>query len=155
MRLLLLLLALSMFSCGTTGKIQTVEQHQFDRYLYECTVVSVYDGDTQTLVFHLGLGVDVTHRTRLARVDTPELRGPEREEGLYVADYVRRLLVGKKVWVQTDEDKKGKYGRIITEIWFYGEPGWINLSDHLLHFNLAKPYTDENYQLELLGEFRN
>lgn len=80
---------------------------------YRARIVSVYDGDTITADVDLGLGIELTNQKfRLLGVDTPELRGEERELGLQVRDEVRKLLPeGSEVLLITDRDKKGKYGR--------------------------------------------
>ena len=46
-----------------------------------------------------------------AHVDTPEVRGPERPEGLKVKEYVKGLLEGKDLTIETF--KVEKYGRYI------------------------------------------
>ena len=52
-------------------------------YEYNAIVTKVYDGDTITVDIDLGLGVWLKKQTiRLYGINTPELRGDEREEGL-------------------------------------------------------------------------
>lgn len=79
------------------------------------------------VVTDLGFGIKVKQRYRLARVDTPEIRGEEREQGLYVTRIVEQLIEGKEVFLKSE--KKGSFGRYLNE---------VNLSDHLLAENLAK-----------------
>lgn len=108
-------------------------------YEYRARITKVYDGDTFTAEIDLGLRVKVTGRLRLARVNTPEVRGPERPEGLRVRDYVRGLILGKAVVISTQKDKKGKYGRWIAEV-VYIDTFWktVNLSEHLVQQGMAR-----------------
>ena len=103
---------------------------------------SVYDGDTCKVDIDLGLKTWVFgEKLRLARIDTPELRGDEREQGLLVRDFVREKIAGKEVLVQTLKDRKGKYGRYLAEIWYTDSDGqYVNLNDLLLDKDYAKVY---------------
>lgn len=58
-------------------------------YFYKAVVRDVYDGDSCTVDIDLGFGIWMKgQKLRLMGIDTPELRGSEREEGLKVRDYV-------------------------------------------------------------------
>ena len=106
-------------------------------YTYRAEVISVYDGDTITVDIDLGLGVWVCGQTlRLYGIDTPELRGEERPEGLKVRDWLLEKLMGRPIVVQTLKDDKGKYGRWLAIVWLDGE----NVNDELLLSGRAKPY---------------
>jgi len=109
-------------------------------YSYSAVVTDIYDGDTFTLEFDLGFGLHFEDVIRLARVDTPELRGKERPEGVKVRDKVAELILNKPVVAVTDQDDRGKYGRLIAEIYYQENGFWINLSQYLLENNLAEPY---------------
>lgn len=61
------------------------------------------------VVTDLGFGIKVKQRYRLARVDTPEVRGAEREQGLYVTRIVEQLIEGKDVLLMSK--KKRSFGR--------------------------------------------
>lgn len=99
---------------------------QENLYIYKGVVERVVDGDT--------FDIKVKQRYRLARVDTPEVRGKEREQGLYVTRIVEQLIEEKEVLLKSE--KKGGFGRYLSEIWI----NEVNLSDHLLQENLAKLY---------------
>ena len=106
----------------------------FTPYTYKAKVVKVYDGDTFTVDIDLGFHI-VYHKqvVRLARINTPEIRGVERPQGLIVRDLVRDLILDKEVVIKTIKDKKEKYGRYLAEVEFEDENGkTINLSDYLL-----------------------
>ena len=66
-------------------------------------------------------------------VDTPEIRESERPEGLKVKEYVKGLIEGKELTIETF--KVGKYGRCICEV--YLDDG-EKLSEHLLARKIAE-----------------
>jgi len=120
-------------------------------YEYKALIYNVVDGDTMDFEIDLGFGIRYEGRLRLYGVNTPEVRGPEKERGLIVKEYVRDLLEGHEVVLQTVK-WKGKYGRYIAKVMFEeristGDSGTIpvttltNLSDHLVHKGMAK-YVD-------------
>lgn len=115
-------------------------------YHYTALVTSVYDGDTLTVDIDLGLNMWAKNQViRLWKVDTPELRGEERERGLLVRDEIRKLVLNKHVLVRTildkrGQDKTGKYGRLLGEILVEEDDGTIlNINDYLLAQNMAIP----------------
>lgn len=106
-------------------------------YTYKALVVGVYDGDTITVDIDLGMNTWKRNvKLRLGRIDTPELRGEEKEEGKRVRDYVRATILNKEVVIKTSKDKTGKYGRYIAEVLIDG----MNLNDHLLELGMATEY---------------
>ena len=106
-------------------------------YLYKAQVVGVYDGDTITVDIDLGMDTWKKNvKLRLARIDTPEVRGQEKERGKEVRDYVRDLILNKEVTIKTLKDATGKYGRYIAEVVVDG----INLNDHLIEQGMAEEY---------------
>lgn len=114
-------------------------------YFYAARVIDVYDGDTMRVDLDLGLGVWRHNQTiRLWKVNTPELRGPEREEGLKVRDFVRALVLEKPVLLRTildkrGEDQTGKFGRLLGEVLVERAEGRIlNVNRLLLQRGMAK-----------------
>ena len=55
-------------------------------------------------------------KLRLYGIDTPELRGPEREQGIIVRDILREMILNKEVTIRSYKDKQGKYGRYLANI---------------------------------------
>ena len=106
-------------------------------YTYQAKILSVYDGDTFDAEIDLGFGVKVYQRLRAYGVNTPELRGDEKQEGLRVRNIVRGLILEKQVTLKTLKDKKGKFGRYLAVVYV----GEMNLNSYLIKNNLAK----ENY----------
>lgn len=85
-------------------------------YNYKAHIKDVYDGDTVTAVVDLGFLHYQEMKLRLYGIDTPELRGPEREQGLIVRDILREMILDKDVEIHSYKDKQGKYGRYLATI---------------------------------------
>jgi micrococcal nuclease len=86
-------------------------------YTYKAKVIKVYDGDTITADIDLGFGIWMKNQTiRLYGINTPEVRGEERERGTIVRDWLCEQILNKEVILNTFKDKKGKYGRYLAEI---------------------------------------
>ena len=109
-------------------------------YHYKALVTAVYDGDTVTVDFDLGLHTWIKgEKIRLNRINAPEVRGKERPRGLLSRDYLRGLILGKEVIIETFKDKKGKYGRYLAEIWLEEKPGkFTNINDLIVKEGFAK-----------------
>lgn len=105
-------------------------------YEYDATVISVYDGDTITCLVDLGFKVSVVKKIRLYGINTPEMRGEEKEFGKVVRDYLRNIILGKKVKLKTIKDKTGKYGRYLATIFYENK----NINKHLIEIGYAKEY---------------
>ena len=106
-------------------------------YEYRAYVRKVYDGDTITVDIDLGFNIMLyKQKIRLVRINTPEVRGKERAEGLISRDALRVKIGSKWIMLKTQKDKKGKWGRWLGEIWFDGEC----INDWLLNEGLAVPY---------------
>ena len=89
-------------------------------YVYRAVCVSCYDADTITVDIDCGFGVWLhKQKIRFYGINAPEVRGPEREQGLVARDALRAMLpVGKPLVLATKRDKKGKYGRWVAEVYF-------------------------------------
>ena len=117
-------------------------EKNFTLYNYRANVVGVYDGDSVTLDIDLGLGIwSKGQKCRLMGIDTPELRGDEKVEGLKSKQRLCELILGKQVAVETMSDKTGKYGRWLVTIWDLSDDGeWTNINKLLLSEGYAKIY---------------
>tara|TARA_R100000231_G_scaffold18031_1_gene18495 strand:+ start:444 stop:770 length:327 start_codon:yes stop_codon:yes gene_type:complete len=106
-------------------------------YEYKATVVKVYDGDTITVDFDLGFGIVLKKQTiRLFGINTPEVRGPEKFDGIISRDALRQRILGEQVIIKTSKDKKGKYGRWLGEVFVEDE----NINQWLISEGYAKEY---------------
>lgn len=108
-------------------------------YFYRAKVISVYDGDTCTVHIDLGLKMWVhSEKIRLSRINAPEMRGPEKEQGRQSRDYLRGLILGKNILLQTQKDQQGKYGRYLGEIWLEIDGQWQNVNNMLVQNGFAE-----------------
>jgi micrococcal nuclease len=73
---------------------------------------------------------------RLYGIDTPEIRGEEREKGLVVRDIVRAMILDKEVIINSYKDKQEKYGRYLANIII----GDVDLNQWLVQNGHAKEY---------------
>ena len=106
-------------------------------YKYRAFVKKVYDGDTITVDIDLGFNVFMNNqKIRLSRINTPEIRGKQREQGLKSKIALEKRILNKKIMIHTQKDKKGKYGRWLAEIWLDDEC----INDWLLSEGLAEKY---------------
>jgi len=115
-------------------------------YQYKATIERIVDGDTIDVTVDLGFFLTSRMRIRLRGLDTPEIRGPERPEGLKVKAFVQETIPpGKQVVINTY--KVGKYGRYIADILFHTDSqDWreiiatgTNLNQLLLEKGMAEP----------------
>jgi micrococcal nuclease len=116
----------------------TAEKYwEFKMYEYKATVVKVYDGDTITVDIDLGFGIVLKKQVlRLYGINTPEVRGAEKEEGKKVRDLLRSMILEQEITIRTLKDKKGKYGRWLAVV-IHNE---ININEWLLNEGHAKEY---------------
>ncbi|MFQ5407506.1 MAG: thermonuclease family protein [Anaerolineales bacterium] len=86
-------------------------------YTYLATVSRVVDGDTVYVDVDLGFYLRQHMKLRLAGINTPEIRGAERAEGLNAKAFVAAAIpIGSRVVIKTS--KLGKYGRYIADIYY-------------------------------------
>jgi micrococcal nuclease len=86
-------------------------------FQYKAKVVRVVDGDTMWVDVDLGFFLRQTMNLRLNRINTPEIKGEERPEGLKVKQYVEDTLAQcPAVVIKTY--KLGKYGRYIADLYY-------------------------------------
>jgi len=99
-------------------------------YEYRATIRRVVDGDTVDVTLDLGFNILYNSRIRLLGIDTPESRTRDLEEkarGLAAKDRVKELCpVGSSVTLKTTKDGRGKFGRILGEIFVSGIVQSIN-----------------------------
>ena len=98
----------------------------------------VYDADTlMELILDLGFGVQIEVRGRLYGINAPELRGPEKPEGLKSRDWLIQQMDTPDVMIETrpsDERGTGKFGRWLITVWADG----VNLNEEMVKLGFAK-----------------
>ena len=109
-------------------------------YEYRAIIRRVVDGDTVDITLDLGFDILYNNRIRLLGIDTPESRTRDLEEkklGLAAKERVRELCpVGSTVTVKTTKDGRGKFGRILGEIYV----GDVNVNKLLVEEGHAVEY---------------
>lgn len=90
-------------------------------YIYDATVLRIIDGDTIDVAIRWDIGFKIVaetkQRLRLAGINAPEVRGPERPAGLAATQWLAiHLPVGSTVKLQTLKDPDA-FGRYIATLW--------------------------------------
>lgn len=97
-------------------------------YHYNAEVIKIVDADTIDVNIDVGFGGSRIERLRLARINAPEVRGPEREAGLEAKDWLEDIIpLHSRVRIRTYKDDS--FGRYIAEVWL---SGWQNINDMLV-----------------------
>lgn len=88
-------------------------------YWYKATVLEVIDGDTLKLDIDLGMNIILKSRNyRLCFVDTPEIKGFEREDGLKVKMFLEDWInPGDPVLIRIYQIKDPVYGEYIADMY--------------------------------------
>ena len=91
-------------------------------YTYRCNVIKIIDGDTVDVDIDLGFEVWLKkQRIRMYGIDTPESRTRDLEEkkyGLAAKEFLTGMLDDDAgILLKTYKDEKGKFGRILGELW--------------------------------------
>ncbi len=110
------------------------------QYIFSGLVSRVIDGDTYDVTLDLGFYVSHRIRVRLKGVDTPEIYGSNASAaGKTASEYVRQILEGRSVTVQTYKNAPTTYNRWEADIYFDRvDPGGkviesdLNLAEHLV-----------------------
>lgn len=110
---------------------------------YKCKVTKVVDGDTVDVDIDLGFGVWLRdQRVRLYGIDTPESRTSdpfEKQYGKAAAEFLKKWLDGGDVTIKTHKDGRGKFGRILGELWVFDT-------------NVNKKMIEEHHAVEYHGQ---
>ena len=92
-------------------------------YEFSSKEVKIVDGDTIDVYIDLGFGVWLKkQRIRLFGIATPASRTRDLEEkkyGLAAKEYLTKWLTSGGVKIRTQKDAKGKFGRILGEMYCY------------------------------------
>lgn len=88
-------------------------------YTYKAKLVRVINGDTLDIEIDLGFDIIIKQRLKLYGIDTPDSRSTNTEIKQKGLDVKQRLmdLLTKEFKVETMLNKRGKYGRILGNIY--------------------------------------
>ena len=78
-------------------------------------------------------------------INTPEIRGTEKKEGIKVRDILKQKILGKQIILKTIKDKKGKYGRYLGIIFLDN----VNINEWLIDNHFARTLQILNHRLYL------
>jgi micrococcal nuclease len=107
---------------------------------YKARVVRVVDADTLDVIIDLGFNVLTNQRVRLLGINAAE---KNTEMGKKAIDYVRFLLpLGTTVILQSEKDKKEKFGRYLARVFFPESKECLN--DVLVTKGLAVLYDGQS-----------
>ncbi len=112
-------------------------------HTYQCKIVRVVDGDTVDVDIDLGFGIWLRNqRIRMYGIDTPESRTRDLEEKKYgkaATAYLVNWTNAGGIVLKTYKDGKGKYGRILGELWY-------------ADVNINKKMVEEHHAVEYYGQ---
>ena len=121
----------------------------YPQYSYEAELIRVVDGDTVRLRLFkdidIGFYVEQTISTemnfRLRGMDTPEVRGEERPEGL-IAKAALEEMIEEAEFLRAVTFKPDKYGRWLVDLFatYDDEVEEVCLNDRLIDEGYAVPY---------------
>lgn len=108
---------------------------------YRATVKRIVDGDTIDVRLDLGFDLHMEARIRFAGINAPESRTKdlvEKQKGLEAKRFVEDWIDNSEsIIIQTQLDKKGKFGRILGNI--LNNDGAC-LNDEMISLGHAVPY---------------
>lgn len=111
------------------------------RWVFPAKALRVIDGDTLELLVDVGFRMRWQGRLRVLNVDTPEMRGSEREAGevarAFVFDWLTSVVGEWPLLVQV-ERKPDSFGRALGHIWRRCDGA--SLAEDLLAAGMAKEY---------------
>ena len=111
---------------------------------YSCKLIKVIDGDTIDIDIDLGFGVWLRNqRIRMYGIDTPESRTRDLEEkkyGLAAKAFLTEMLDDSQLTLKTHKDERGKFGRILGEIWRTTNFADQSINDYMIEKHHAVAY---------------
>lgn len=108
-------------------------------YWYGFKLKRVIDGDTIVGDIDLGFNMFINDQhIRVAKVNTPEVRGKEKEEGLKVKSSVEGVLeAATEIRIHTTE--RDSFGRVIADVYVrHHTESWMSIADFLIANNLGE-----------------
>ena len=119
-------------------------------FRYGAKLLRVVDGDTADVMIDLGFSTWVKARLRFKGVDTWEKRTRNLEEkakGLLASEFTKKYLEMNDGKFEIQSYGKGKYGRVLAEIFIDGEEKFLN--DLLIENGHAYVYVYEGGKKQL------
>lgn len=116
----------------------------------------IVDGDTIDVCIDLGFDVCTKQRVRLLGIDTPESRTSDKVEKVFGLMSKKKLKEWCMKAVASDNDdieielrcperdSRGKFGRILAEVWVCEDGQWTNVNKWMCDEGFAVPYVGQN-----------
>lgn len=116
-------------------------------YQYNVKISKVVDGDTVDVDIDLGFSTVLKkQRVRMMGIDTPESRTRdlvEKKFGKAAKAHLKKILQAENITLVSHD--KGKFGRILGELFVNGEE--ISVNQRMINDHHAVPYTGDNKDL--------
>ena len=118
-------------------------------YHYPCKIIKVVDGDTVDVDIDLGFGVWMKNqRIRMYGIDAPESRTSnqtEKQYGLASKRFLESMCEDKNGLVlRTHKDSKGKFGRILGELWRTTDYADKSINEYMIEKHHAVRYMGQS-----------
>tara|TARA_B100001094_G_scaffold237098_1_gene232284 strand:- start:12030 stop:12497 length:468 start_codon:yes stop_codon:yes gene_type:complete len=126
-------------------------------YIYKVSSLEkVVDGDTIDVTLDLGFDVCTRQRVRLLGIDTPESRTRDLEEKKFgllskkkLKEWCLKAVASEKDDIEIqlrcpEADSRGKFGRILAEVWVCEDGEWTNVNEWMCREGYAVPYVGQN-----------
>ena len=111
-------------------------------YIYRVKeIVRVIDGDTVDVIIDLGFYLNSLKRVRMIDLDTDEMRGgtiETKQRANMAKDRLEQLLSFGNVYIQTQMDKTGKYGRLLGKFFIVKDSSVIDVNGTLIEEGYQK-----------------
>jgi micrococcal nuclease len=110
-------------------------------YTYKAAVIDVTDGDTIVVDIDLGFGVWLRKQSiRMAKINAPELKGATVEAANKSKEFLKGLILNKRVMIRTEKDSKEKYGRWLGTVLIEEDKNLIDINSKMVAEGYAKVY---------------
>ena len=134
----------------------TYEQPTCEFIYKVSSLEKVVDGDTIDVTLDLGFDVCTRQRVRLLGIDNPESRTSDKEEKKYgliskkkLKEWCLKAVESEKDDIEIqlrcpERDSRGKFGRILAEVWVWDNGKWTNINKWMCENGYAVPYVGQN-----------
>ena len=126
---------------------------------YRCKLIKVIDGDTIDIDIDLGFGVWLRNqRIRMYGIDTPESRTRDLEEkkyGIAAKAFLTEMLDDSHLILKTHKDERGKFGRILGEVWRTTNFADQSINDYMIEKHHAVAYFGQSKEDIAQGHLNN
>jgi len=128
-------------------KYRVYKTINMNMYQYNVKISKVVDGDTVDVDIDLGFSTVLKkQRVRMMGIDTPESRTRdlvEKKFGKAAKAHLKKILQAENITLVSHD--KGKFGRILGELFVNGEE--ISVNQRMINDHHAVPYTGDNKDL--------